>query len=61
MSHDIDFDQPPRKIDKKKHHSKGFSEEVALNRKSKINFKKYLKDIKEAELLDDADDLNEDE
>jgi hypothetical protein len=46
----------PRKIDKKKHHSRGFKEDYEDQRKSRITFKKYVQSLKEQSLSDDVDD-----
>ena len=52
----------PRKIDKKKHHRAGFSEDARDNRKAKIGFKNYMRQLEEETLEQDLysedDDLN---
>lgn len=47
----------PRKIDKKKHHHRGFNEDTQEQRKSRISFKKYIQSLEE-QLLDDELDEN---
>lgn len=57
---EIDFDHhKPRKIDKKKRHAKGFSDEVVEQRQHRINFKKYLEQVEEELAADDDDELGE--
>lgn len=51
-----DSHHKPRKIDKKKHHRRGYSEDIQDKRHSRINFKRYLLELEE-ELLDN--ELNE--
>lgn len=48
----------PRHIDKKKHHRRGFCEDIDIQQKrnSRINFKKYIQDMKAASLTDDMDE-----
>lgn len=41
----------PRRVDKKKHHRPGFSEEIQDNRKTRISFKNYVRSLEE----DDVD------
>lgn len=56
---DIDDDHlkhAVRKIDKKKHHSRGFSEDVQDRRQSRISFKRYLLELEEDELNDELDE-----
>lgn len=59
---DMDFDtdhHKPRKIDKRKHHKKGYHEDAPDMRKHRVNFKRYLNSLKESDsYLDDEDDLN---
>jgi hypothetical protein len=45
----------PRKLDKKKHHSRGFTEESHDHRARRINFKNYVRQVREQELGDDID------
>lgn len=52
---DTGYHHKPRKIDKKKHHSRGFKEDYQDQRKSRISFKKYLQSLKEQEISDDLD------
>ena len=47
----------PRTIDKRKHHRKGYSEDVDAKRHSRISFKRYLLEMEE-KLLDDELDEN---
>ena len=49
----------PRKIDKKKHRRRGFSEDVQDKRQQRVGFKNYLRQIEEEELL--IDDYNDDD
>lgn len=54
---DIDTDHHrPRKIDKKKHHRKGYSEDVQDKRNSRLNFKRYLLEMEEQLLDKEIDD-----
>jgi hypothetical protein len=46
-----------RKKDKKKRHTKGFSEDFQDKRAQRINFKKYIRELEEQELEDDLDNL----
>ena len=46
----------PRKKDKKKRHSRGFSEDIQDKRAQRVSFKKYVRDIHEQELEDEYDD-----
>ena len=55
----------PRKVDKRKHHRPGFSEDVQDRRQARVQFKQYLRQLEESQLdglddLDDLDDLDED-
>lgn len=50
----------PRPLNKKKKHKSGFNEDVADNRRSRINFKNYVRQLKEEELDNyDEDDYND--
>ena len=50
----------PRKTDKKKKHHRGFNEEVVQDqRASRVNFKNYLRQLREEELMDDDFDDEE--
>lgn len=55
----IDQHHQPRRPDKKKHHKRGFAEDVQDKRAARISFKKYVQQLEEEELLDD-DFLDED-
>ena len=44
------YNEKPRKIDKKKHHGKGFTEEALDTRVHRINFKSYVQQVREEEL-----------
>ena len=57
---DLTQHHQPRKSDKKKHHRRGFTEDVQDKRAARITFKKYVQHIEEEELLDD-DLLDEEE
>ena len=60
VSMDFDTDHhKPRTIDKRKHHKKGYHEDAPDMRKHRVNFKKYLHSLKEAELsdFDEEDDF----
>ena len=47
----------PRKSDKKKKHHRCFNEEVVQDqRASRVNFKNYLRQLREEELMDDEFD-----
>lgn len=52
----FDFDNSghhrPRNIDKKKHRKRGFNEDSRDNRQSRVNFKRYVRELEE-DLLDD--------
>jgi hypothetical protein len=50
----------PRKIEKKKRQPGRFNEEAEGGRQTRINFKSYIRQIKEEELLadDDFDDVD---
>lgn len=52
----IDPIQPRRNLDKRKHHSRGFSEGVDENRAQRIGFKRYLRELEEESLLDNDED-----
>jgi|APCry1669193128_1035447.scaffolds.fasta_scaffold01212_8 hypothetical protein len=45
-----------RKIDKKKRHARGFTEDVQDKRQSRINFKRYLLELEEEELDEELDE-----
>lgn len=49
---DYDLDGKIKRLDKKKHHSKTFNEDVLENRGNRVNFKNYLRQIKEQEEQD---------
>jgi hypothetical protein len=50
----------PRTIDKKKR-PKAFNEEAVLaNRGSRVNFKNYIRQLKEEELAEEIDDFEDD-
>jgi hypothetical protein len=49
----------PRKIDKKKRHHRGFTEDVQEKRAGRVGFKNYLRRIREEEL--EQDHLNDDD
>jgi hypothetical protein len=55
----VDHHQP-RKHDKKKHHRRGFSEDIQDRRQARVGFKNYLRQIEEEE-LSAFDDEDEDE
>lgn len=59
----FDFDNgghhKPRKIDKKKHRKRGFSEDSRDNRQSRINFKRYVRELEEDLLDDELDDYED--
>lgn len=43
----------PRKSDKRKHHQRGFNEDIQTQRAGRVNFKNYLRQIREPELSDE--------
>lgn len=47
----------PRKVDKRKHHRPGFSEDIQDKRKVRVGFKRYLQEIEER-LLDEEIEEN---
>lgn len=49
------YGQRPRKLDKKKHQSKGLTEESHDQRARRINFKNYVRQVREQELGNDID------
>jgi len=49
----------PRKIDKKKHRSRGFSEDARDSRNARINFKRYMQELEEELLDEELDDLDD--
>lgn len=52
---DTDEHHKPRKIDKKKRHRAGFTDDVKETRQVRIGFKNYLKDLEAKELEEDLD------
>jgi hypothetical protein len=61
LQYDDALFQPARKKkDKSKRHSRGFNEEALDKRAQRISFKKYVRDISEAELESDYDDYESD-
>lgn len=52
-SFDDFYSQQPRKIDKKKHHARGFNEEIHDQREQRVNFKNYIRQLREQEVADD--------
>ena len=51
----------PRPHKKTKKHQRGFSEDVADKRRARVNFKNYLRELEEEELLEEGfDDLDVD-
>ena len=48
----------PRKLDKKKHHGRGLTEESHDHRARRINFKNYVRQVRELEL---GNDINREE
>ena len=58
---DYEHHQPPRKFDKKKKKKHfGLNEDSDVSRANRVNFKNYLRQLKEQELLsDDEDDDDE--
>ncbi len=61
---DTDFDtdhhthHKTRKIDKRKHHKKGYHEDAPDMRTHRVNFKRYLSSLKEADAFIDDDGDN---
>jgi hypothetical protein len=51
--------QPKRQLDKKKRHKSGFNENVQDDRKARIGFKNYIRQIEEEDLLEDDDEQDE--
>lgn len=50
---DLDSDNKSiKRLDKKKHHSRSFNEDVLENRGNRVNFKNYLRQIREQEIAD---------
>ena len=45
-----------KRLDKKKHHSKNYNEDVLESRGNRVNFKNYLRQIKEQEAQDLAEE-----
>lgn len=58
MKFDPEFQKIERKVDKRKHHRRGFSDDVQDKRHQRINFKKYIQQVEESE-LDLGDDIDE--
>ena len=56
---DLTDHHQPRRPDKKKHHRRGFTEDVQDKRAARISFKRYVQQLEEDELLDN-DLLDED-
>jgi hypothetical protein len=54
ISLDEDYGQKQRRIDKKKHHSRGFNEEALDQRAQRINFKNYIRQVREEEYSSEA-------
>lgn len=50
-----DFYSQPRKLDKKKRHSRGFSEDVHDERAQRVNFKNYIRQLREQESTADEE------
>lgn len=48
----------PRSIDKKKHHRKGYSEDVDAKRHSRVNFKRYVRQLEEQLLDEELEDID---
>lgn len=57
LKHELDgvFENVNRKKDKKKRHSRGFSEDIQDKRAQRVSFKKYIREIEESELDYDQD------
>lgn len=51
-SFDDFYSQQPRKLDKKKRHSRGFTEDVQDERVQRVNFKNYIRQLREQESAD---------
>jgi hypothetical protein len=43
-------DQRVKRTDKRKHHQRGFSEDVSDRRATRVNFKSYLRELEEEEV-----------
>ncbi len=43
-------DQRVKRTDKRKHHQRGFSEDVSDKRATRVNFKSYLRELEEEEV-----------
>ena len=54
-SFDDFYSYQPRKIDKKKHHARGFNENIHEEREQRVNFKNYIRQIREQEHSESAD------
>jgi hypothetical protein len=52
-SFDDFYSHQPRKLDKKKHHARGFNEEIHDQREQRVNFKNYIRQLREQEVADD--------
>jgi hypothetical protein len=52
----FNFAAKPRSLDKKKRHGRGFTEDIQEKRAQRVNFKKYMQQIEEQELLDTEDE-----
>lgn len=48
-----DLHHVPRPHKKTKKHQRGFSEDAADKRRARVNFKNYLRELEEEELLED--------
>jgi hypothetical protein len=57
FSEEYSFVGREAKKDKRKRHTKGFSEDFQDKRAQRINFKKYIRELEEQELEDDFDDI----
>ena len=52
----FDTHHKQRKLDKKKRHQRGFTEDFKEQRASRVSFKKYMQQISEQEILDDIEE-----
>jgi hypothetical protein len=50
-------EQRVKRTDKRKHHRRGFNEDVSDRRATRVNFKNYLRELKEEELAEEIDDV----
>jgi len=67
MTKQFDEDYPVKSVTRKrnpnKRHKTGFNEgqDVLVQRHTRINFKNYLRNMKEQELIDDLEDFDDEE